>query len=554
MNRFVKTCLMIGAILTAFMASSTASSDAQFDDTRISEYESLLRKHDIEPSSIGINKFIDTLAVDPEYHKRIQELVAQLGHKEFALREAASKELCRLEDVPNEILLKAADSPQPEIRKRIAVIAESRSKLAVERSARRSELLIAVFKVIEVRKLKLPIERLLFAYEILDQEIVAKGILLNAIQKVATPSDLTTLRQKLKSEDSELLIALVETITKFASSESVEILNSVANRSESKVTISAMHGLLELGDQRYLKNLVSQLNSENSVVRAGSLKILRSYSGQDFGFNPFSNLSETKTKLEKWKAWLASKGKLLPATQPIKRTTIKLIPLKESLVDGLIAHFSMDTIGARLLNSVQPKEKIRRKLEGRLRRVIMETKGPDSSAAIQFIGSGSEGNSGGHADLPFIDFNKLDAFTVGLWVKHQGLTNKHGEAFIAYGFDQASTFEGSLCIGTFFDEIHFRTGKGRLSIPHLKMDHEKWVHYAMSFSEGHLQVFKNGKLEKRGAAAVEVKGTKAALARHWWANGAISSTRFIGCIDDVRIYDRSLDEEQIQWLVSETGK
>ncbi len=70
----------------------------------------------------------------------------------------------------------------------------------------------------------------------------------------------------------------------------------------------------------------------------------------------------------------------------------------------------------------------------------------------------------------------------------------------------------------------------------------------MAFSDGQLRVYRNGNLANEGAVAIKVYGNQAALGRHWWTGGTQSSTRFIGALDDVRVYDRALTIEQITVL------
>ena len=45
-----------------------------------------------------------------------------------------------------------------------------------------------------------------------------------------------------------------------------------------------------------------------------------------------------------------------------------------------------------------------------------------------------------------------------------------------------------------------------------------------------------------------VNPSLAALGRHWWNSGRWSSTRFVGSIDEVRLYNRALSEQEINDL------
>lgn len=90
-------------------------------------------------------------------------------------------------------------------------------------------------------------------------------------------------------------------------------------------------------------------------------------------------------------------------------------------------------------------------------------------------------------------------------------------------------------------------------IPQPPEDLERWMHYAMSYRDGELRVFRNGKLAATKELAVDVKGNQAALGRHWWSNGFQTSTRFVGALDEIRVYGRSLTDEQIHRLYQHQG-
>ena len=52
----------------------------------------------------------------------------------------------------------------------------------------------------------------------------------------------------------------------------------------------------------------------------------------------------------------------------------------------------------------------------------------------------------------------------------------------------------------------------------------------------------------REAVTVAVSDGEGALGRHWWSSGAETSTRFVGALDDLRVYERSLTDQQIKRL------
>jgi hypothetical protein len=74
----------------------------------------------------------------------------------------------------------------------------------------------------------------------------------------------------------------------------------------------------------------------------------------------------------------------------------------------------------------------------------------------------------------------------------------------------------------------------------------------MTFKNGQLKAYKDAEAVGITKARVHAPQQHAALARHWWSDGAGTSARFQGAMDDVRIYDRALSDEQIRLLMGMT--
>jgi Concanavalin A-like lectin/glucanases superfamily len=91
-------------------------------------------------------------------------------------------------------------------------------------------------------------------------------------------------------------------------------------------------------------------------------------------------------------------------------------------------------------------------------------------------------------------------------------------------------------------------GGAIVQTPFDKADRNRWTHYALTYQVGRIQGFKNGQLVGEAKGRVVVVGKEAALDRHWWHHGAVTSSRFIGAFDDLRIYQRALTPSQIKLL------
>jgi len=152
-------------------------------------------------------------------------------------------------------------------------------------------------------------------------------------------------------------------------------------------------------------------------------------------------------------------------------------------------------------------------------------------------------NDGGHVLLPYLDFNSKPSFTISLWVYDKGALSD-GEGFIFYG-DHASQ---SVGIG-YYGNIQFAVGNKAVTIPYNSQNLNHWILYTLTINNGKVQAYKNGDIVGYDSLfTVALSQTTAALGRHWWNAGGSTSTRMNGIFDDVRIYDRNLNEAEIDSL------
>ena len=139
-----------------------------------------------------------------------------------------------------------------------------------------------------------------------------------------------------------------------------------------------------------------------------------------------------------------------------------------------------------------------------------------------------------------LQFNSMNAFSLNIWVKEESLLHPDGEAYISFGSDQG----GSVLIGHYANEIRFASSSNSvISIPFNAANVSAFQMYTLVFDNGTLRAYQNGVLEGTKLNAVKtVSGNVAAIARHW---GLDTYTRFNGNIDQVRIYNRVLTNNEI---------
>jgi hypothetical protein len=534
----MKPKVIAAACLLGFLPGHLLAAEATVDPAETDPDVRLLQKYQFGAEAEGVTKLLRWVQGDASSADEVATLIAGMGHTDFRHRESAAKKLSQLGFVPAELLEGAMKSPDPEI----AARAHRVHKLRAELDRDRPPLIAAALRLIASKQLQVPTEVLLMAPPHLDSA-KQRDRWVKAIAAVVTGFDLIWMEEALAGEDPLRRLAAMRGLPRADPAMALPLLSPLVDDEDLSVAFPAALGLVEIGDRTLWKALLAWTRSEDEQRRVRAVQLLRTATGKNFRLDPFKPPASQEEQRTAWSNWISEQGDLAAGSPAPRYRPVRLKGLAEDLHRGLLAHYSMDGIKAGVLEDQSGGGK-----DGMLRGKHDIVDGA-LGKAVRFQGLGETGTNGGHADIPFIDFNQLPAFTVALWVRFEDIAaSKHGEAFFCHGFDQAFTRDGALCIGFFFDTIHFRTGTGMVSIPHPPADRKRWVHYAMSYEDGHLSVFKDGLLAGDRKLTVDVKGNKAALGRHWWQNGAETSTRLVGALDDVRVYDRALDEYQIAGL------
>ena len=209
--------------------------------------------------------------------------------------------------------------------------------------------------------------------------------------------------------------------------------------------------------------------------------------------------------------------------------------------DSLIAHWSFDNCDAVDVSG-----------NGRTGTVVGQPQCVDGQwgTALRFQSHGYADTAGDHVLIPSIDFRPMTGLSVCLWVAEESLLDNDGEAYISFG----DHTDGFLYIAHFFDNLQFGFGvlyDGsliRISFD-ATSDKGRYVFYCMTYANRVLKAYKDGVLiGSRPAGPVPRLPSTSAIARHWWYSGRVTSSRFTGSIDDVRIYSRALTDGEVRTL------
>jgi len=241
----------------------------------------------------------------------------------------------------------------------------------------------------------------------------------------------------------------------------------------------------------------------------------------------------------------------------------------ETLSEGLIAYYPF--------NNNTNDESVN-ELHAEIKN-ISETEfasGYGSTNGLRISGnSGSIDSSGGHVEIPFIDFHDLasnqDGFTISFWVKEEVMHNSHGEAyFYVGGNNDESPYEQSyIQIGHFDGDLRFDifNNQGNQQNIYKEVYRESdrtnsWHMYSLTYdtNTGIAKAYINSELKGSVSTSVDpIFYQRVFLGRHDWnvdqeppvGGGIGHSTRLTAVFDDVRFYNRALTDEEVILLYNE---
>ena len=173
--------------------------------------------------------------------------------------------------------------------------------------------------------------------------------------------------------------------------------------------------------------------------------------------------------------------------------------------------------------------------------------------AIRLNGSGYVSSAGGHVLTPsFQSLGLTNKFTISVWVKEEGMSHEHGNAYFLFGVDNNivgfSHTTGSPEVLTYASTSSPTVKSIYIDYPGYGGVYNQWIHHLLVYENDSLKTFKNGILTKNEQIVLNINSNYSAIGRHYWSDGTASSTRFIGWVDDFRVYNRALSDADVTAL------
>lgn len=208
----------------------------------------------------------------------------------------------------------------------------------------------------------------------------------------------------------------------------------------------------------------------------------------------------------------------------------------QSVTDGLVAHWTLNDSSGDIASDLSGN--------GHDGTLVGDPQWTDGyfDGALEFDGSGDE------VDIPFHANLNQDKFTITAWAN--AMTGGTGHRAVVSSRDDFPQ-RGFIFYATPNNIWQFWTGGGGwkpVTGPAVNLD--DWDHLAGTNADGVQKFYVNGEFVGETASAIEVNTAQEFLIGAGANETANHNYRFVGKIDDVRLYDRVLDEDEIALVIS----
>jgi len=155
---------------------------------------------------------------------------------------------------------------------------------------------------------------------------------------------------------------------------------------------------------------------------------------------------------------------------------------------------------------------------------------------------------GNYLLIPTFPLDGVKEFTVAIVVKDEmAVQVEHGEAYVSWGDTEQG---GWIGVGQMKQNILcFSAGSNSINLPLQNEWRRKFTAYCLVCKNNQIEAYVDG--VRSGASAVQstqIASKNGGIGTHWWAGGKGTSSRFVGEVDDVRLYQRALSEPEIKSL------
>eukprot|EP00913_Durusdinium_trenchii_P023465 g22043.t1 len=291
-------------VITAVPSSAAvvrASKPRSSQQTRTA-HELLLLRRGITPDTKGLAEYLRNLRPNEKQRLHARQLVKMLGSGVFAERDAATRELASLPQLPVAALKQALAGNDLEVRWRARALLKARQ-------VNQTPLMYAIFETITLRRIPGLIDELLATIPLCESPYLTDSAQ-KAVTASARTSDSKRLRSAIRDNNVNVQIAAINALSATIKREARDDLRTLLEppTRDDGVVFAAARGLANIGDRKALMPLVGLLSSKDARIRSQAAIVLRSSTGQNFGFASYAKEDSRNAVTKKWNSWIAKNG------------------------------------------------------------------------------------------------------------------------------------------------------------------------------------------------------------------------------------------------------
>jgi hypothetical protein len=161
-------------------------------------------------------------------------------------------------------------------------------------------------------------------------------------------------------------------------------------------------------------------------------------------------------------------------------------------------------------------------------------------------------NSGPGSTLHFT----IDSFTIEAWIRPTSFSGTNSLGNTIVGNDSVNGFQGFVLRTGVSQKLEFAYGYGTgwntLTTPTVVLSTNRWTHVAVTKSAGWVQLFVNGQLVKDSNFTSNTAITPGSLPVRIGENGSLNNRKFLGNLDEVKIWKTARTLSEIKDDMAET--
>ncbi|HVJ68810.1 MAG TPA: hypothetical protein VM510_12545 [Caulifigura sp.] len=308
--------------LALVLALVAAFAQAQ-DNPYAENYFRMLTDRGIATDAEGLRNFLLSHIPGPEDTARLKQQLADLGHEEYARREAAMQALLARPPRSLDDLDKLSTSNDPEVRWRAKLVVDSLRQPG-------NDLLYASLIVISSRKIQGLADVVLGVAPNCQSESMQLAMS-RALMATATARDAEVLRKNLKSEDLHVRIACLNALLTSVGEAGVGDVLPLLDDASDLVRFDAASQLLKFRRPESLRTLGKLLTSDQLTVRNRSIHALRSNLKVSLPYSGYEPPEDRARHAAEWQKTIEANLDEKPATTSSSTTA-----------DGFVARLALN--------------------------------------------------------------------------------------------------------------------------------------------------------------------------------------------------------------------